>query len=309
MIKLLLALHFFSILCICNGQVKPQKNKNLSITPLPVIYYAPETSLGLGAAAAFVFRMHKSDTISRKSNIQPYFIYTVNRQILSSIGYTLFFKHEKIRTEGEFAYYYFPEFYYGIGNNLPLSNQDTITYSWLRMYNKTQYKLSNGLFTGLAYEYVNMFDLKRNEGNTLDKTKPFGYEGSLISGLGPSITYDTRDNVLNASTGIYVDFTALFYGKLTASQYDFQKVKIDFRYFKTVWKKHSHVLAFQTLFVSVPGEAPFKHLAQLGGDVITRGYYAGRFRDKHLVAFQAEYRLPIWRFIGIVAFAGAGSTA
>ena len=40
-----------------------------------------------------------------------------------------------------------------------------------------------------------------------------------------------------------------------------------------------------------------------------RGYFEGRFRDKNLLALQAEYRLPLfWRF-GLAAFAGAGKVA
>jgi outer membrane translocation and assembly module TamA len=40
-----------------------------------------------------------------------------------------------------------------------------------------------------------------------------------------------------------------------------------------------------------------------------RGYYAGRFRDKNLLVFQAEYRLPlVWR-LGLVGFAGLGNVA
>lgn len=306
-ISYVILLPCLSVLCVAQPLAK--KPRNVSITPLPVVYYSPETRLGLGAAAAIVFRLYKSDTVSRRSNIQPYLIYTLNRQILSSIGYSIFLKDEKYRTEGEFAYYYFPEFYYGIGNDLSLTNQDTITYSWIRIYNKTQRIIAKGLFAGLAYEYVNMFNLTRNQGNTLDITKPLGYEGSQISGIGPSITYDTRNNVLNSSKGLYIDLTAFIYGKYTGSGYDFQKIKIDVRYFKTVWAKHRHVLAIQAFGMFVPGEAPFKHLAQLGGDVITRGYYAGRYRNAHFMAFQAEYRLPIWRFIGVVAFAGIGSTA
>jgi hypothetical protein len=40
-----------------------------------------------------------------------------------------------------------------------------------------------------------------------------------------------------------------------------------------------------------------------------RGYYGGRFTDKCLMAYQAEYRrLLFWR-IGIVAFAATGEVA
>ena len=57
------------------------------------------------------------------------------------------------------------------------------------------------------------------------------------------------------------------------------------------------------------GQPPFDHLAQLGGDVLLRGYYQGRFRDRHLLALEGEYRMPmVWR-IGLVGFAGAGRVA
>lgn len=40
--------------------------------------------------------------------------------------------------------------------------------------------------------------------------------------------------------------------------------------------------------------------------MLQRGYFQGRYRDRQLLAFQAEYRLPVvWR-IGAVAFASAG---
>jgi hypothetical protein len=32
----------------------------------------------------------------------------------------------------------------------------------------------------------------------------------------------------------------------------------------------------------------------------------GRYRDRHMVAGQAEYRLHVWRRVGVDAFVGAG---
>jgi hypothetical protein len=40
-----------------------------------------------------------------------------------------------------------------------------------------------------------------------------------------------------------------------------------------------------------------------------RGYYEGRFRDKHLWMFQAEWRQEIKGKIGAVAFGGIGGIA
>ena len=40
-----------------------------------------------------------------------------------------------------------------------------------------------------------------------------------------------------------------------------------------------------------------------GGESLVRGYYKGRFRDKGLLAVQAEYRQLVTARIGIAAFA------
>ena len=40
-----------------------------------------------------------------------------------------------------------------------------------------------------------------------------------------------------------------------------------------------------------------------------RGYYLGRYRDKILMTFQAEYRIPAWWRFGLVGFAGVGDVA
>ena len=40
-----------------------------------------------------------------------------------------------------------------------------------------------------------------------------------------------------------------------------------------------------------------------------RGYYEGRYRDKDMIAFQMEYRLPVWWRFGLVGFVGFGGVA
>ena len=52
-----------------------------------------------------------------------------------------------------------------------------------------------------------------------------------------------------------------------------------------------------------------KVLSLLGGENLMRGYYLGRFRDKHIVAVQVEYRILPFSFskrIGASIFLAAG---
>ncbi len=66
------------------------------------------------------------------------------------------------------------------------------------------------------------------------------------------------------------------------------------------------MVAFQGYGFLTVGDVPFNELAQMGGDMIMRGYFQGSYRDKNLLAFQSEYRLQVLKRWGIVGFAGAG---
>jgi hypothetical protein len=66
------------------------------------------------------------------------------------------------------------------------------------------------------------------------------------------------------------------------------------------------VIALQAYGNFVFGDAPFYALSALGGPYRMRGYFQGRYRDKHLVVAQAEYRRLVWWRVGITLFGGLG---
>lgn len=40
---------------------------------------------------------------------------------------------------------------------------------------------------------------------------------------------------------------------------------------------------------------PLRALSRVGGHKFIRGYFKGTYQDHHMLAFEAEYRLPLWR--------------
>jgi hemolysin activation/secretion protein len=69
------------------------------------------------------------------------------------------------------------------------------------------------------------------------------------------------------------------------------------------------VLALNGFVDFLSGDVPFQQLALIGGPRKMRGYFEGRFRDKNLWMFQAEYRWPIKGIFGMTFFANAASVA
>jgi outer membrane protein assembly factor BamA len=71
----------------------------------------------------------------------------------------------------------------------------------------------------------------------------------------------------------------------------------------------SHGIAVRLAAEVLTGDVPFFAMAEIGGANLLRGIYAGRFRDRTMLAIEAEYRFPIvWRFGGVV-FGGFGEVA
>jgi len=69
------------------------------------------------------------------------------------------------------------------------------------------------------------------------------------------------------------------------------------------------VLALRAYGRFTAGRVPFFDLCLFGAGSDLRGYTAGQYRDRMMLAAQAEYRLELPKRFGLVAFAGVGEVA
>jgi outer membrane protein assembly factor BamA len=279
---------------------------------LPALSTSPETGLSFGALAMHLRKLGKYDTLSRPSNIQAFLIYTVKGQILFSPSYTLIWDKERYFLNGNLSYFQFPEFYYGIGNQTDKQDQETVSYSMLRLENRFLRQIAPHLFAGIQQRFLQISQVERKEGGLLEETRPFGYNGSVSSGLGPALLYDSRNNVVNATQGLYAELTTLFHQDWMGSQAHYQFLRTDLRTYLPLHKSRlGHwILALQAQGIFTDGTPPvIRQFAELGSDVLMRGYYRGRYRDRQLLAAQAELRFPLVWILGMTAFAGLGEVA
>lgn len=284
------------------AQTKP-KNQ---LVILPALVYTPETSLGFGGLSVYTFNLNKFNPDTRNSNVQAAFVYTLAGQVVSSIRYTLFYPSENFSQRGSWGYFKFPEYYYGIGNDLPESNRETVSYQIFSFENRFLKKVGKGIFLGIDQRYLRMWDVNSQEMGLIDSLKITGHNGFSAFGLGPAFIVDTRDNVNGATKGVFVEVLASFHNQAIGSKLGFNRYQLDARKYWSLDEKRSHILALQLRFLSSNGEVPFKQMAELGGDMIMRGYYRGRYRDLNILALQSEYRLPVWKWFGMVGFVGVG---
>jgi outer membrane protein assembly factor BamA len=272
---------------------------------LPIIARSIETGWSFGMATASTFHLNTSDTITRTSNAQALALYTTRKQLVLAINGSIYFPGERFIINEQLSYSSFPDKFWGLGKDAPDSNKESYKFKQYYVYLHPQRRVGPNLFLGVIYEFQRVFNVQYTPGGLFDKQNIIGRDGYHVSGLGFSITYDTRNNAFSPDRGTMLQFYFDHFMPLLGSDYRYTNYVLDIRRFIRVYK--DQVLALQAYGFFNGGAVPLRSLAYLGGANSMRGYYAGRYRDKDQGVLQAEYRVPLfWRF-GAVGFAGLGN--
>lgn len=289
------------------AQTTASDSTGISFTaPLPIVFYTPETNLGLGAA--LIRNFYPGATPSpRPSQIQLGGAYTLNKQLLLFFNYQLFLKDGRREIFGELGYFDYIYFYYGIGNDTQAEDEETYSVKFPRFRINILEEIYPNLRAGLSLKF-DAYDISGlAENGLLENNQPTGFEGGNIFTFGGILRYDTRDNVNLPLNGWYVTLTVEQNNKWLGSPFNFNRTLLDAIKYIPLGKKQTIALNAFTGFMG--GQAPFQELLFIGGGRKGRGIINGRFRDDNLLLLQAAYRFPIfWRVRGVV-FASSGRVA
>lgn len=276
----------------------------------PVIIYTPETKLGLGVGAKYLFKLKGSGDETRTSNMPMSVIYTLENQFVVYSGFEIFSNQEEWMLTGNLRFQIFPQFYYGIGRNTPESNEEEYTYNQVLIEPILLKQLfARYLFFGGGIRYNRIGGVQSVPDGILEMDDFSGSQGSTSVGAELAMVYDSRDNLLNAHKGWYLELTHGFYGKVLGGTNKFQLTRLDVRHYLRPFKNRPSVLAFQLKTHFSFNDVPLSELGALGSEEIMRGYYEGRYLDRNMIAAQAEYRFNLTGRLGGVAFVGVGDVA
>ncbi len=278
-------------------------NRN-SIFGFPVIFYSPETRWGYGAAGIYTFHFKQDSIGSRPSRIQLGFAYTQNKQVLFYLPFQLYFNNAFYSTYGELGYYRYFYNFYGIGNNQPPDFRETYGVTYPRIRINALRKIKPHLYAGIRYWYENFSINSLDTTGQLVKGDITGSKGGTTSGAGVVFNFDNRNNSFSPSKGSYIETAVQYFGPRLGSEYEYIRIMMDASNYFHTWNEQ--VLAMNFFGETSSGNPPFNQLALLGGTKRMRGYYEGRYRDKNLLFFQTEYRIPLFWRMGMVVFGGVG---
>lgn len=279
----------------------------ISILPVPILYYTPDTGVAGGAALMGLHRTAVHDTSARPSSIVLDLIYTQKRQIIAEVYPDIFLDGGAYRIMGSIHFSRYPLRFYGIGNNTPEALEEPYTCRTFRLTLDALRRIAGDFSGGISLLYETRTLSELHSDGLLEPGTITGSRGGRTVGAGVIFHWDTRDNLFASAAGHFYVVALRTSKPFLGSDFDFTYLTLDFREFLGITERS--VLAMQALATMTAGDVPFYMLAQLGGSNMMRGYYEGRYRDKELIAVQLEYRYPIfWKFGG-TAFVGAGDVA
>ena len=274
----------------------------------PAMTRSIETSWAFGGAASYTFRASPKDTLSRTSSIQMGILYSLRKQLVSSIRGTQYLNHENWILNEQVSFSSFPDKFWGLGKHTTDNSVEDYSFKQAYVYLHFMKKIAPRLFAGLLYEYQRVWDIQYKAGGLFDQQQVDGRHNYHVSGLGLSLTYDSRNHAFSPDKGFFAQTYFNHFSPVTGSQFPYTNIVIDVRKYMPAGK--DAVLAAQAwLFGNIGKTVPLRSMAAFGGDNTMRGYYQGRFRDLQQFVVQGEYRRHVYKRFGLVAFAGFGNVA
>ena len=286
-----------------NDANKNKEHKKFDFSIIGGPHYSTDTKLGIGLVAAGLYRANANDTLLPPSNVSLFGdVSTVGFYMLGIRG-THIFPQDKYRADYTIYFYSFPCKFWGMGYDMgdDDSNKSDMKRWQARFKASFLFHLGDNLYLGpmVSYDYVIGRRIERPELlNGMD-------QHTWNIGAGFSAVYDTRDVLTYPHRGFYINLSQCFRPRFMGNDYAFSTTELQVVAYQRVWKGAILAEDFRTMLNF--GNPSWGMMALLGNSNSMRGYYEGRYRDKHKMEAQVELRQHVWKRNSLTTWVGAGT--
>ena len=286
------------------GDANKENNKKFDINFIGGPYYSSDTKFGIGLVGAGMYRMAGCPMTMQPSNVSLFGSFsTVGFWMVGVRGNNLF-PDDRYRINYKVYLYSFPTAYWGVGYDNCCNDDNETEMNRFQGSVSAEFlvRVARNLYMGpmAAWDYIKGSEIKGH---------PELFDGDSLRlnnyGIGVCVQYDTRDIITCASRGIYFYLSQMVRPKWLGNDKAFYTTNLRFSFYQRVWK--GGILAGDLKGEFVFGHPTWANMARLGEQGSMRGYYEGRYRDKHSMAAQLELRQHVWRRNGVVVWAGVGN--
>ena len=295
--------------------IKPGK---LLFAIFPAVGYTIQTGATAIVAMNLSFLNGTSDSTNLSTfAINPAMSLQYNQYLLNIIS-DVWSKNNKWDFLGDWRYYVYPTYTYGLGGHTSITDADLINYSYIRIYQQALKQIASSKFyAGLGYNLDYHFGIAEQIDTLMTDFQLYNgkVQTTVSSGLSFNLMYDSRKNSNYAEDATYCDLSYRYNSKYMGSDQNWQSVYLDFRKYIKLSPNSDNVLAFWNLdWFSFDGKPPYFDLPSTGWDVYSntgRGYIQSRLRGPGFLYLESEYRFRLTKngLFGGVLFVNAESAS
>ncbi len=281
-----------------------KKDKNLRFSIMGGPGYTPDYGFLVGGSTLFTFSTDPDNKSLQRSVVPISFGLTFAKPLGINVMVKpqIFLKDDNIRILGTYVFKNINENFYGMGYNTQKNTKRETSIT--QYYNSSivinpivQFRLGkSNIFLGPNIDFS--YDKISKPGSLLVSDLNYIAQGGdstgvkiRTMGLGPILSYDSRDVAANAYKGVYLEFKAQYYAKWLGGDNNFGNISLDYRqYLKLPQLGERRVLAWTVASKNSFGDIPFNKIPLVGSPFDLRGYYLGQYRANSTAYAIAEYR-------------------
>ncbi|HSM47753.1 MAG TPA: BamA/TamA family outer membrane protein [Draconibacterium sp.] len=303
-----------------------------SLLLIPIVASNPATGFMVGVGGQYALKLKGSD---RYSSFNGSTQFTSKGQKMFFVKNSIYTRDNKFYFNGDWRFMIFSQPTYGLGTDAPeggildyqfgLGGIETtadslaqpMKFNHAKIYQTVSMELTKNLYAGIGYNfdsYTKIDDEKLSlvTGDTLltshyvyNKYYGFATDRYFSSAVNLSLTFDSRDNMINPYKGYYAMASWRGGLKLLGNKENTSYWQLEYRSYHSLSKNvHRHLIAFWLMGNFAPdGEFPYMILPATGYDQrgrSGRGYVQGRYRGNNFVYGETEYRFPLSRKGGVL---------
>lgn len=280
---------------------KQKTNKKIDFGFIPGPNYSATTGLGLGLLGTATYSADHTDPTLPRSNASVYSNMTTAGFFMVGLRGNHIFPHESFQLDYKVNLSTFSTSYWGMGYANADNDDNETDYRRNRINAMARFmvKLAPNTYIGPFVNY------RVTQASDVNEDFSYLWQGqdktihTYTAGL--SFTYDSRDFMLNASKGVFVQIDQTFTPRCFGNgKYNFSTTEATFATYGKLWK--GAILAGELHGQFNYGHIPWSQLATVGSNDRMRGYYEGRYNDKNVIEGQVELRQHIKGRNGVVAW-------
>jgi len=296
------------------GAAKPHTGLRWSI--LPTLSYNPVYGVAVGAMLSGTGQ--RGGPAGRYSALSISGNYSSTGQIQAQVRGDMFTSGGNYLVKADFRYLDTNRKTWGLGPFSTDQEKYPMSFRMSRLYATVYRRAMGPVFFGLGFHY-DEFNQIVDERAAKGEETPFTiYSGGALSrtvasGVSLNLLGDTRDNVVNPSSGYYVSTSYRDYLTETGSNANWRELWLELRLYTKLPRTARNVLGFWLYAWNTSDKPPYLNLPSTGWDTNgrgARGYLHGRIRGEDQLYAETEYRrvLTANGLLGAVAFANMIST-